>query len=50
MAAALHKTLSALLAAGSHNHKELIEKLRSVLDQIIELGGEERIKGTILLL
>jgi len=45
MAAALHKTLSALLAAGSHNHKELIEKLRSVLDQIIELGGEERIKG-----
>jgi len=41
----LHKTLSALLAAGSHNHKELIEKLRAVLDQIIELGGEERIKG-----
>jgi len=45
MAAALHKTLGALLAAGSHNHKELIEKLRGVLDQIIELGGEERIKG-----
>lgn len=41
----MHKTLSSLLAAGSHNHKELIEKLRGVLDQIIELGGEERIKG-----
>lgn len=45
MAAALQKTLAGLLAAGGHNHKELIEKLREVLDQIVELKEEERIKG-----
>merc|ERR1711990_1000239 len=45
MAAALHKTLGALLAAGSHNHKELIEKLRGVLEGILELKDDERIKG-----
>ena len=45
MAAALQKTLSALLAVGSANHKELIEKLRGVLEQIIELKDEERITG-----
>jgi len=45
MAAALQKTLSALLAVGSPNHKELIEKLRGILEQIIALKDEERITG-----
>ena len=47
MAAALQKTLGALLAVGSPNHKELIEKLRGVLEQIIALKDEERITGTV---
>jgi len=45
MAAALQKTLSGLLAVGSANHKELIEKLRAILEQIIQMNGEERIAG-----
>jgi len=45
MAAALQKTLGALLAVGSPNHKELIEKLRGILEQIIALKDEERITG-----
>jgi len=45
MAAALQKTLNALLSVGSANHKELIEKLRGVLEQIIRLKDEERITG-----
>ena len=48
MAAALQKTLSALLAVGSPNHKELIEKLRGILEQIIALKDEERITGESL--
>ena len=47
MAAALQKTLGALLAVGSPNHKELIEKLRGVLEQIIALKDEERITGAV---
>jgi len=45
MAAALQKTLNTLLSVGSANHKELIEKLRGVLEQIISLKDEERITG-----
>jgi len=43
--AGLVKTLSALLTTGGHNHKELIEKLRGVLDQILGLTDDELIKG-----
>ena len=47
MAAALQKTLNTLLSVGSANHKELIEKLRGVLEQIISLKDEERITGNL---